>query len=109
MDGYVNVFIMFGYSTENIFPAQSQSFCYRAERFTKSKHLKGQLGPPPTAVWTRIEMCRDFFVKTSLTFWWLLLVFGSGGSGKVKVWPRIGLVYMFIYTKLLALEPSRGP
>ena len=24
--------------------------------------------PPPTAVWTRIEMCRDFFVKTSLTF-----------------------------------------
>ena len=21
-----------------------------------------------TAVWTRIEMCRDFFVKTSLTF-----------------------------------------
>ena len=24
----------------------------------------------PTAVWTRIEMCRDFFVKASLTFFW---------------------------------------
>ena len=23
-----------------------------------------------TAVWTRIEMCRDFFVKASLTFFW---------------------------------------
>ena len=23
-----------------------------------------------TAVWTRIEMCRDFFVKTCLTFFW---------------------------------------
>ena len=23
-----------------------------------------------TAVWTRIEMCRDFFVKTTLTFFW---------------------------------------
>ena len=25
---------------------------------------------PHTAVWTRIEMCRDFFVKASLTFFW---------------------------------------
>ena len=24
--------------------------------------------PKPTAVWSRIEMCRDFFVKASLTF-----------------------------------------
>ena len=31
---------------------------------------------------------------------WLLLVLGSGGSGKVKMWPRMGLVYIYIYTKL---------
>ena len=28
--------------------------------------------------------------------WWLLLVFVSGGSGKVKVWPRMGRVYIYI-------------
>ena len=88
----------------------------------------------PTAVWTRIEMCRDFFVKhfvdqiilpirnqmvgkvwqwylavTWVLYCWLLLVFGSRGSERVKIWPRMGLVYIYMYTKLLALEPSRGP
>ena len=28
-----------------------------------------------------------------MLYWWLLLVFGSGRSGKVKIWPRMGLVY----------------
>ena len=36
-------------------------------------------------------------VVTEGLYWWLLLVFGSGGSGKVKIWPRLGLVYIYIY------------
>ena len=32
-----------------------------------------------------------------MLYWWLKLVFGSGGSGKVKIWPRMGLVYIYIY------------
>ena len=35
-----------------------------------------------------------YLVVTWVLYWWLLLVFGSGWSGKVKIWPRMGLVYI---------------
>ena len=34
-----------------------------------------------------------YLVVTWVLYWWLLLVFGSGWSGKVKIWPRMGLAY----------------
>ena len=45
-------------------------------------------------------------VVTWVLYWWLLLVFGSGGSGKVKIWPRMGLVFIYFWPGSLLEAPK---
>ena len=48
-------------------------------------------------------------VVTEGLYWWLLLVFGSGGGqGRSKYGPELAPL-IFIYAKLLASEPLKGP
>ena len=44
--------------------------CENNEHWIPWKNTQEKVPSLDTAVWTRNEMCRDFFVKTNLTYFW---------------------------------------